>query len=980
MRSPSNAKPKLLIIDDEPNNLDLLERTFYRTYEVFRATSGIEALGILEQEGEVAVVISDQQMPHMSGIEFFNQILVKYPDTIRIILTAYTDVADLVEAINSCKVFKYVTKPFNKENLINIVAQAVDTYTAIKARTQQLRQDLESAEFKYRSIFENSIEGIFQTTVDGHYLIANPMLAHIYGYESVEQLISSITNIQKLYVDPNRRHEFINLMQLQNTVSGFESQVYRRDRSKIWISENVRAMRNAEGRVTEFEGTVQDITQRKRAEEELHLLQTMTLAISGAEDFHSALGIALQKICEYTGWAIGEAWTPSQDGQLLECSSAWYSSIHNVEEFRNFTKTLKFQMGIGFPGRVWARKCPEWIWNISQEPEMQFPRKYIALEVGFKTGLGIPILAKGQVVAIIAFFMLVANDDDQRLLASVNAIATQLASVMQRKRDEEEIHRVNEELALARDQALEASRTKSAFVANMSHELRTPLNAIIGYSEMLQEDVVDLDHEELVPDLSKIHAAGKHLLALINDILDLSKIEAGKMELYLESFDVPTLVRDATNTIRPLLEKNANTLVLLCEEQVGTMHSDVTKLRQALFNLLSNACKFTHNGTITLEVTRKTLENRDWINFSVTDTGIGITPEQLVKLFQDFAQADNSTTRKYGGTGLGLAISQRFCQMMGGDITVTSELEVGSTFTIYLPVNLQEVVSVSNSVHTKEEQLGEHADDDWESHKPTVLVIDDDPTVHDLMKRFLTKKGFNVQIAKGGEEGVRRAKEVKPHAITLDVMMPSMDGWAVLSALKADPETVDIPVIMLTMVNDKSMGYALGATDYLTKPINRDKLASTLNRYRGEHFPTVGTVDTHSESQFSRLSVLIVEDEHTIRQILRRILEKENCTVTEAGNGHEALEIMSKNMPQLILLDLMMPEMDGFQFIERVRQQSHWPPVPIILLTAMDLTHEERSHLNGSVQKILQKGAYSRQELLDEISYLLGLPTSGSNA
>jgi CheY-like chemotaxis protein len=372
-----------------------------------------------------------------------------------------------------------------------------------------------------------------------------------------------------------------------------------------------------------------------------------------------------------------------------------------------------------------------------------------------------------------------------------------------------------------------------------------------------------------------------------------------------------------------------------------------------LFNLQSNASKFTEHGTITLDV----LEEKDargmgWISFSVRDTGIGLTPDQLGKLFQAFTQADASTSRKYGGTGLGLVISRRFCQMMGGDITVESALGQGSTFTVRLPAEVVEPkvgqLPLIEEPTPIARQLSEGA--------ATVLVIDDDPTVHDLMRRFLSKEGLQMIAARSGEEGIRLARELRPTVITLDVLMPGMDGWAVLTALKADPALSDIPVIMVSIVDEKHMGYALGAADYLTKPIDWERLAALLEKYQCARPPC---------------PVLIVEDDAALREMLRRRLEKEGWKTVEAGNGREALERMVENQPELILLDLMMPEMDGFQFLEEVRKHEAWRAIPVIVVTAKELTAEDRQRLNGSVERILQKGAYSREELLHEVRDLV---------
>jgi CheY-like chemotaxis protein len=364
----------------------------------------------------------------------------------------------------------------------------------------------------------------------------------------------------------------------------------------------------------------------------------------------------------------------------------------------------------------------------------------------------------------------------------------------------------------------------------MSHELRTPLNAIIGYSEMLEEEARETQDPDHIGDLQKIQFAGKHLLSLINDVLDLSKIEAGKMPLHLESIEIRLMVDEIITTLRPAIEKNKNTLRVRMADEVTTMRADVTKVRQILFNLLSNACKFTDHGTIGLDVDRKLEDGQDWIRFQVSDTGIGIAPKQRDNLFKEFAQADTSIARKYGGTGLGLAISYKFVQLMKGRIGVQSELGKGATFTAELPAHVK--IEPGDPMRAEGSSSSAIASSPEKSDQDTILVIDDDAAVRDLMTRFLSKLNLNVVAARNGEEGLRLAAKLRPLIITLDVVMPGRDGWSVLNQLKADPELSEIPVIMVTIVDNEAMGINLGASNYLVKPVHRERLADLIEKYR----------------------------------------------------------------------------------------------------------------------------------------------------
>jgi len=554
----------------------------------------------------------------------------------------------------------------------------------------------------------------------------------------------------------------------------------------------------------------------------------------------------------------------------------------------------------------------------------------------------------------------------------------------------------------ARAHAEQANQTKSEFLANMSHELRTPMNAIIGYSEMLIEEAEAAKKPHIVADLQKIRNAGKHLLDLINDILDLSKVEAGKMPLYIEQFDVREMLGEVVTTIAPLVEKNQNTLDLHFADDLGTMHADVTKVRQTLFNLLGNATKFTEKGTVTFEARRETVPptapsegqsgndaspkmaaGTERLVFVVRDTGIGMTPDQLGRIFEAFMQADSSTTRKYGGTGLGLPISRNFCLLMGGDLLVESEYGKGSTFTIVLPAKVSRKTANTESIggdtgddndDTSKVSDGENQNTAADSGEvsvvnsssladatrtavpvgATILVIDDDAIVRDITSRNLTREGYRVILANDGPGGLALARTEKPAAIVLDVLMPGMDGWAVLSALKKDPELRPIPVILASQLDEKEVGYALGAHDYLIKPVDKERLVTAIRR--------------HLDSSDAR-PLLLVEDDKPTCEMVQRLLEKEPFAIDVAEHGRAALEHLehAPQLPALILLDLLMPTMDGFEFLARLREREEWRGIPVIVLTAMDLSMAERDRLLTRAKYILPKAGTGKAELIDKI-------------
>lgn len=490
--------------------------------------------------------------------------------------------------------------------------------------------------------------------------------------------------------------------------------------------------------------------------------------------------------------------------------------------------------------------------------------------------------------------------------------------------------------------AVEASRAKSEFLASMSHELRTPLNAILGYSALMKEQADISGMQQFVPDLERIESSGKHLLTLINSILDLSRIEAGRMELNIEEFALGDLAEELRVLVGPMIAQRNNQLHIALQSPNIRLCTDREKLKQSLENLLSNAAKFTKRGHIWFRAKESLNAGRASLVISISDTGIGMTAEQSMKIFDEFVQADASITREYGGSGLGLTITRRFIDLINGTVRVESNFGSGSTFTVEIPLSL------------KAGELDTPSTNQAARNCQSILVIDDDPQVVDILRRMLTSEGYDVQSSTDGTEGLQQARDAHPDCIILDMIMPGRDGFQILSELKADPATRDIPVILMSIQASQEKGYGLGAVDFLPKPVDRVRLMESLEK----HCP-------HGVSK----SVLIVEDDELTRSTIERSARTAGWRVHTAENGLAALDVLrTVGFPSIIVLDLLMAEMDGFTFLERLRDLDQHRSVPVIVVSSKDITADDRLRMNGRVVELIQKGDFNLGSLSQEVS------------
>jgi signal transduction histidine kinase/DNA-binding response OmpR family regulator len=704
--------------------------------------------------------------------------------------------------------------------------------------------------------------------------------------------------------------------------------------SQLEIEEDQRRL---EQRVAERTSEVEARTRElMRSVAELQALNEVGQAVSSSLDLETVLATVIARAVRLADADSGTLYQFDEADGVFDPRANFGVSEEMIETLRG----SRIGLGDGPVGLCAVNRAPV---QVSDTELSKQKVSAIWVHDAIRAVVAVPLLRDEHVTGALVIRRKVSGEFSPSIVKLLQTLASQSVMAIENARLFKESQAKSAQLA-------EASKLKSQFLANMSHELRTPLNAIIGLTEMLHEDARDLKRAEELEPLERVLRAAHHLLELINDILDLSKIEAGRMDMHVETFAIAPLVEEVMATISSAAAKNGNEIIVRCPQDIGEMHADQTRIRQALLNLVSNANKFTEHGSVTVDVARVTSKGIEEITMAVRDTGIGMSAEQLSRLFQEFVQADPSTTRKYGGTGLGLAISRRFCQMMGGEISVESQLGKGSTFTIRLPAHIEAVQPAPLLRRVRPERR---------TMQPVkgslILVIDDDQTVCEVMARYLEREGFVVRTATGGRQGLQLARELHPAAITLDINMPDLDGWTVLAALKGDPQLADIPVVLVTIEDNRSRGYSLGATEYMTKPIDRERLVSLLQDI---------------SSPIAR-KVLLVDDDEIMRESVRRVLEQEKWQVEGASNGRFALQNLAESCPDVIVLDLLMPEMDGFEFLVEMRQRPEWRDIPVLVLTAKDLSVEDQKRLNGYVEQVMRKSACELSELLRELARML---------
>jgi PAS domain S-box-containing protein len=794
-------------------------------------------------------------------------------------------------------------------------------------------EELRKSQEQYALAAEGANDGLWDWDIVTDEIYYSPRWKSMLGYEN-DELTQGFQDWENL-IHPDD-HEFA-VTALDNYLAGkaeaydVEIRLRHKDGSWLWVRDRGKARRDAEGKAIRMAGSHSDITQRKQAEETIQLRNEYLAASSEIGRLVTST-LSLDIIFSRTVRLVKERF------------NMYFAAIYIVEE-AGFT--AKLREATDEAGAEMKEKgnsilvgSKSVIGNVTQTGEVVVINNtgldptYIAnpLLPNTHSEAGIPLRVGNRVIGAlnIQSEQIEAFSPDE--IAVLQTLADQVAVAIDNARSFELSQQAVMEMR-------EIDRLKSQFLANMSHELRTPLNSIIGFSRVILKGIDGPVSELQQQDLTAIYNSGQHLLGLINDVLDLAKIEAGKMELAFDEVNMSDITNSVISTMSGLIKDRPVEMKKIIEPDLPTVRADAIRIRQVMINLISNASKFTDEGDIVVEVgVRPGPTGRNEVRVSVTDTGAGISEADQAKLFQAFSQVDDSPTRKTGGTGLGLSICQNLINMHGGRIWVESVVGQGSTFYFTIPLFRQE--TLPNSALSAGNRV--------------ILAIDDDPQVIGLYERYLHPQGYQVIPLTDPSRALERVKQLKPFAITLDIMMPGIDGWTVLDTLKADPETRNIPVIVCSIIEDLEKGFHLGAADYLVKPILEDDLVNSLDRLN-----TDGSIR----------EVLVIDDNRDDLRLIGKILNDDGrykAILVEGGkNGWNY--ITSGSPPHAIIMDLFMPEMDGFQILENLQANKELREIPVIVISGMDVTAEQKNQLNEMGQRLLSKGSFSEKELLTSI-------------
>jgi PAS domain S-box-containing protein len=568
-----------------------------------------------------------------------------------------------------------------------------------------------------------------------------------------------------------------------------------------------------------------------------------------------------------------------------------------------------------------------------------------------KTLISLPLMVQNELQGVLEVLSPKVDQYVQEELKLLSIIANELSIGMSRKRLMDEITIKNIELENEKKRTDDANETLKRFLATFSHELRAPLNAIVGFSDILTSDLRAVPPEKVNDFMKNINESGKHLQGLINDILDLSKIEAGKMELHLDAYPVSYFVESVQRVMQAALQQKQAKLAFDISPDVEQLVVDQTRFKQILVNLVSNAIKYSNKlGTVTVSVRRFINE----IEIEVRDQGVGIKPEDMARLFTAFQQGKNARVSSEG-TGLGLVISKRLVELHGGQIWVDSEWGKGSTFRFRIPMVLagEVVESADQLVHSAAEAVSELP----EGERPLVLIIEDNLQAGQLIQMYLQEAGYRTEFARDGAEGLEKAKRLKPNVITLDMIMPIKDGWQVLKELKRHPICKNIPIVIISITDEKKLGFSMGAVDYFVKPVNREELLKAMQK-----------IPLRSIKQKQHPKVLIIDDDRTAADLIHVILEAEGYEVIKSMNGKEGVRIAAAESPDLIILDLIMPDISGFNVAYQLKQQVATRNTPIIILTSMEVDEDTKTQMQGFISTIMSKSRFTKNDLLREIS------------